>query len=1070
MDPNFPMFPESPSTLPSMKILRLPPLKVWQRLLLSLVAILMFGLASIVEAAPGALKMLPLEISTERREAVVSVPAGYGMVSLQRFDKGSGWKRIAAKAAQEGILKFPLPAAPETTKWRALGRLIVKDTATGKFPAAFLKGNNQFGPLKNRNSGGYFLNGPSMLAGDFGRNVTTDAATPPPGAEPVEADIWKIQGNTIYFFNQLRGLQVLDISNPADPRLTASLRLPAVGQDLYLLPGGTADEQYVVLLTRSQSRNGEERTRIQLVKVTNGTAELTGTRSVRGSLADSRMIGNRLILGTTEWRWSPVSNASSTYLTEWILTPGEDPKSVSATKIEGVDPLISAGADWLAVSVVPGNRWDVSDVTVFGVKPTGLVRLTARPIRTAGMVGDQFKLQWRNNVLTTISEKRSTETNWRPVTVLENFRVWGPDIVVPAVFTGVGPLMGSLELADGESLFATRLAGNKAYVVTFFQTDPLWIVDLTDPANPVVSGHLEVPGWSTHLEPIGDLLFSVGWESNTVAASLFDVADPANPTLIRRINLGETGSYSEAAWDEKALKVIASEGLAMIPLTQYDRKTGLSSSSVQLIDIDMDARNLRLRGAIRHEFDARRSSLLGDVVISISQRVLVTAGIADRDAPEILAEVSLAWPVDRVIDAGTHLLQIESGTNYGNGRATLRLSAANDPEQVFGETDLGDGLIRTATLRDGKLYVLREKSTPQYYYFRSTSTVTGKIPDQIFLDVYDASGLPELPQLGSLAVELPDGLSVTAKELLWPQPNRPAVVLDAVQKFNYWWARPILLDPPVLVRQDALAAKLSIMPFPQPDRFPYWRQKLAPQLLVMDVTDPAVPTVLASPAIGTDETIPNGVIESADGLVVVGAGDWKNQLNGLPFPIGEAAQSVHVIEVPTSGSPIVRPGIDLPGELFAVTELDQRGFLAITRNYLAEEGTPAIKVSACDGYDAFEIGGLKESPNTPAAADGRQLFFVKSGSIIRHRLNNEGTWSALPRISIGWRPDALRVVDKVLIGTNWRRLFAIDTHQVDTPESWSFPTWGLDVQRISVAQDGDLLVPFGEYGAERLER
>jgi hypothetical protein len=1064
------MFPEVPSTSPFIKALRFHPLSVWRRVLLSLVAMLMFGLASVVEAAPGALKMLPLKISPDRKEAVVTVPAGYGMVSLQRLEQGSGWKRIAAKASHEGILKFPLPAAPKATKWRALGRLTVKDAKAGKFPASFLKGNNRFGPLKNRSSEGYFLNAPSMLGGDFGRSVTNDAATPPPGAEPVEADIWKIQGKTIYFFNQLRGLQVLDVSNPADPRLTASLRLPAVGQDLYLLPGAKAGEQTVVLLTRSQSRSGEERTRIQLVKVANGTAKVTGSRSVKGSLADSRMIGNRLILGTTEWRWSLVSDSSSTYLTEWILTPGEDPKSVSATKIEGVDPVIAAGADWLAVSVVPGNRWDVSDVTVFGIKPTGLVRLTARPIRTAGMVGDQFKLQWRNNVLTTISEKRSTETNWRPITVLENFRVWGPDIVVPAVFTGERPLMGSLELADGESLFATRLAGDKAYVVTFFQTDPLWIVNLTDPANPLVSGHLEVPGWSTHLEPIGDLLFSVGWESNTVAASLFDVADPAKPTLIRRINLGEAGSYSEAAWDEKAIKVIASEGLAMIPLTQYDRKTGISSSSVQLLDIDMDARDLRLRGAIQHEFDARRSSLLGDAVLSISQRVLVTAGIADRDAPEILAEVSLAWPVDRVIDAGTHLLQIESGTNYGSGRATLRLSAANNPEQVFGETDLGDGFVRSATLRGGKLFVLREKLRSQDYYFRSIPTVTGEMPDQIFLDVYDASALPVLTPLGSLTVELPKGLSVTAKGLLWPQPNRPAVVLDAVQQFNYWWARPMLHDPPALVLQDALAPRLSIMPFPQPDRFPYWRQKLAPQLLVMDVTDPAAPALVASPAIGTDETIPNGVIESADGLVLVGAGDWKNQLNGLSYPIGKAAQSVHVIEVPASGSPIVRPGIDLPGELFAVTDFDQRGFLAITRNYLSEEGAPAIKVSACDGYDAFEIGGLDESPDTPAAAVGRQLLFVKSGSIIRHRLNNDGTWSALPRVSIGWRPDVLRVVDNVIIGSNWRSLFAIDIHQVDTLKSWSFPTWGLDVQRISLAQDGDLLVPFGEYGAERLER
>lgn len=1066
------MFPKIPSSIPLMKTLRFHRLGTWQRVLLSLAAMLMFGIASVVEAAPGPIKMLPLEVSQDRKQAVVSVPAGYGMVALQRFEPGSGWKRVAAKSARQGKLRFPLPAAPKNTRWRAMGRVDMKLADQGKFPAAFLRGKNRFGPLKNGASGGGLFPGISMLAGNFDRSLIQEAAIPPaPGEEPVEADIWKIQGNTVYFFNQLRGLQVLDISKPADPRLIASLRLPAVGQDLYLLPGGNANEQTVVLLTRGTSERGEDSTRIQLVRVTAGKAEITFSQAVRGSLADSRMIGQRLILGTTEWQWNSGDDASTTYLTEWRLSADREPKAVSETRIQGTDPIIAAGADWLAVSVIPSNRWDVSDVTVFGVKSAGLVRLTPRPLRTAGVIGDPFKLQWRNNVLTTISEKRNEQNNWTPITVLENFRVWGPDVIRPAVFTGEGPLLGTLELADGESLFATRFAGDKAYVVTFFQTDPLWIVDLTDPKQPVVSGHLEVPGWSTHLEPIGDMLFSVGWESNTVAASLFDVEDAANPTLIRRINLGAPGSYSEAAWDEKALKVIASEGLAMIPLTSYDMKTGNSTSSVQLLDIDIAGRDLRKRGEIAHEFDARRSTVVGDAVVSISQRVLVMASIADRDAPEILSEVSLAWPVDRVLDAVSHLLQIESGTTYGSGRATLRVSAAADPEQVLGETDLGDGIVRSVSLRDGKIYVLREKASPVFHAYRGASPVMGELPGTVMLDVYDASALPVVTLVGSTTFELPKGLSVTAKGLLWPRPERPALVLDAVPSFRFWWGGPVMLDRPVLntTLKAALTPKLSILPYPQPERFPYWREKLAPRIVVFDVTDPSAPSAISSTAIGTDETIPNGVIEAADGLVVVGAGNWKSEYNGIAYPIGTAAQSVHVIEVPASGSPVVRPGIDLPGDLFDVTELDSRGFLAYTRSQWNDDA-PAITVSACDGYDAYEISALEESADAVAVAAGRRLFVAKSGSIARYRLNRDGTWSTQPRVSVGWRPSNLRIVRDVLVASDWSRVFAIDSGAATGGKSWSFPTWGLDAQRISVAQDGDLLVPFGEYGADRLDR
>ena len=55
------------------------------------------------------------------------------------------------------------------------------------------------------------------------------------------------------------------------------------------------------------------------------------------------------------------------------------------------------------------------------------------------------------------------------------------------------------------------------------------------------------------------------------------MADPAAPKLLVRLNLGDAGTYSEAVWDEQALKVLPDAGLAMIPLTSYDEKTGQTS-------------------------------------------------------------------------------------------------------------------------------------------------------------------------------------------------------------------------------------------------------------------------------------------------------------------------------------------------------------------------------------------------------------------------------------------------------------------------------------------------------------
>lgn len=1031
--------------------------RLWQRLFLCMMSIALLGATGPLSAAPGGRKLLKLELSADRRTAEVEVPAGYGSVILQRFHREGGWEKIATKKAVSGVVKFRLPAAGKDVRWRAIGRFSNEAASHGKFPAGFYKGGNSFGPTKARSSGvGVFK--ALTNAGDAG--VV--------GEVPVEADIWKTDGGTVYFFNQLRGLQVLDVSNPADPRLTASLRLPAVGEDLYLLPG-SGEVRYLVLLTQKSSGDEGPMMRINLVKVEAGKAEITHRQDVPGQLSDSRMVGNRLILATTEWNWDPIAldsgmtETTTSHLSQWVIAPGRAPRAAAEFTIDGDYPLISAGADWLAVAVTPPGEWRFSEVSVFSLGKSGLIRLTPKPIRTAGVVADKFKMQWSKNVLTTISERNRGKRDWSPTTVLETFRVWGPDVVVPAVVTD-GVQLGTLELAKGESLFATRFAGDKAYVVTFLQTDPLWVVDLSDPKKPVVAGNIEVPGWSSHLEPIGDLLLAIGWESNTPVASLFDVADPTAPKRLSRLELGSSGTYSEAFWDEQALKVLPDAGLAMIPLTSYDEGSGTANSVVRLLDLDLTGGELKLRGTISHDFDARRADVMGTAVVSISQRVLVAADVTDRDKPEILSEVSLAWPVDRVLDAGTHMLQIEAGNHYGYGRATLRVSPADAPEAVLSETDLGDGTVCAADFRDGKLFILREIPSPQTMWYRSP--ITGESSGKAVLDVYDGSSLPTISKLGSCSMRLRPGMRIATDRLLWPRSNRPTVVLDAMSSFWFGWDDPIMKDPPLLLKTGANFKKAdsSIVV----DRFPFWRPRKAPRLLVFDVTQADAPSVGEPVVVGTVETVPNDFYQAADGLVVIGASDWKNEANGKTFGAGESLQSAYVAEIPASGEPIVRPGIDLPGELFAVSELDHAGFLAFTRNF-DSGNAPALKVSACDGFDAFEIAGLDENAGLAATAGGRRLFVAKAGGVERHRLGDDGSFVAEPKLEIGWKPQSLRWTKGVLLGSKWNALFAAEP-TADAADTWRFPTWSLWLDHVAVASDGDLLVPFGDYGAERLDR
>ena len=100
-------------------------------------------------------------------------------------------------------------------------------------------------------------------------------------------------------------------------------------------------------------------------------------------------------------------------------------------------------------------------------------------------------------------------------------------------------------LGPNEQIYAVRFLGDRAYVVTFRQIDPLFIIDLSDPAEPRVAGELKIPGFSAYLHPLGDgLLLGVGQDADPRTGrplgpqvTLFDVSDPAAPTSLGRVAL-----------------------------------------------------------------------------------------------------------------------------------------------------------------------------------------------------------------------------------------------------------------------------------------------------------------------------------------------------------------------------------------------------------------------------------------------------------------------------------------------------------------------------------------------------
>jgi uncharacterized secreted protein with C-terminal beta-propeller domain len=140
--------------------------------------------------------------------------------------------------------------------------------------------------------------------------------------------------------------------------------------------------------------------------------------------------------------------------------------------------------------------------------------------------------------------------------------------------------VGSVDgLAPGESIYSARFVGEWLYLVTFKKLDPLFVIDLSDPAQPQVLGKLKIPGVSDYLHPIGKgLVVGVGRDAvdagsfawfQGLKVSLFDVSDVENPVELASFFIGDRGSWTPVRGDHKAFTWIAEWSVLVLPVHEF---------------------------------------------------------------------------------------------------------------------------------------------------------------------------------------------------------------------------------------------------------------------------------------------------------------------------------------------------------------------------------------------------------------------------------------------------------------------------------------------------------------------
>lgn len=312
--------------------------------------------------------------------------------------------------------------------------------------------------------------------------------------------------------------------------------------------------------------------------------------------------------------------------------------------------MMSKKSLFLTATVYGENRNYYSrstGISRFDVTDGGLKYLASGKV--AGYIDNQFSLDEHNGMLriatTSYNDDRDTVNNL---------------FVLDQKLEPIGEVTG---LAESERIYSVRFMGDTAYVVTFKETDPLFVIDLSDPAKPVVKGELKIPGFSEYLHPVDENTL-VGLGKNTyvnhnggviedgLKLSLFDVSDPTDPRETASYLIGNSGSSSEALNNHKAFMYYPEKKLIGFPATIYtsygatsarpwmgERKlsfsgyivTEVAENGFNVFGTIPDSGKESVNGFMRNDLDQaiERGVYIGNTLYTFSQNKIMAFSIED---------------------------------------------------------------------------------------------------------------------------------------------------------------------------------------------------------------------------------------------------------------------------------------------------------------------------------------------------------------------------------------------------------------------------------------------------------
>ncbi|MCC6807151.1 MAG: beta-propeller domain-containing protein [Deltaproteobacteria bacterium] len=589
------------------------------------------------------------------------------------------------------MLRFLVPSLVLFTACVTIGPAEQREDGQEQFLSAAPNGTSPGG------GGLSFAEGDTVATGTAAPNEAAkigDAGASSSGAPRTieETDLYRVDGDRLYYLNGYRGLMVFDISTIDNPRLIG--RSPIFGTPIEMIVrNGVASVVVADWFGKMEDGEPFHGSIVRTLDATNPAAiTLRGEAKLGGNVRDVRVVGDVMYAVSEDYGWhygwlyggaGDVAVSAGGYTNKVIISSvniASGAVQKGSLSYEGYSGVFNVSTDAiiLARSVATNTTKteliyiDISD-PAGAIHERGKIQVTGR-VNGWSADNGRFNLDFyqdRYVRLLGCSADYCGGNNAGYVLQTVDFQ----DPASPMLVSTLNVQATGWSVAarfDGARLYLSPSDGY--YGGLMAQGTPIKVFDLTNPLQPVLKGEATIDGNVWMFMPAGDKVFALGSDfdgvdyGRAVTVHYLDVS--GDPTVLGTAAFGEGWTWTPAAGTFKAFTLNNTEGLVVLPFSGWSYQANSYNNGLQLIEFT--GTGIATKGAAKTQGWVSRGVFAKGRLLSMSDTALSVVDYGNRVAPSVIKELVLARNVIDTVPHGDRVALVSSDW-YDNDVSTTEL-------------------------------------------------------------------------------------------------------------------------------------------------------------------------------------------------------------------------------------------------------------------------------------------------------------------------------------------------------------------------------------------------------------